>query len=103
MTTYAPFGPLTPDNEPFDPLFPSPTQVRVNLPLTLLHDIRSALERSLEDQQELIAILSIDPDGEGLRPSERREIDHHSTGVVETQRLLDRLAGHCPEIMVSHV
>jgi len=86
------------NDDPYDPHFPNPVQVRVTLPVALLHDIRSALERSLEDQQELIAILSCDPDGQGLRPSERRQIDHHSTGVVEAQRLLDQLAGQCPDL-----
>lgn len=85
--------------EPFDFLFPSPGIVRVALPLSLLRSIRSALEQSLENHHELISIISHVPEDRPLRPSEHREIDHHTAGAAEALRLLDRLAGECPEII----
>jgi hypothetical protein len=87
----------------YDPHFPNPVQVRVTLPVPLLHDIRSALEESLENHHELISVISHTPEERPLRPSERRELDHHTAGAAEAQRLLDQLARYCPEILVSHV
>jgi hypothetical protein len=93
-----PFGALTPDDDPFNPLFPNPVEVRVQLPLTLLRDIRSALEQSLENHHELMSVISHVPEERALRPSERRELDHHTAGAAEVQRLLDLMAGQCPDL-----
>jgi hypothetical protein len=80
--------------DPFDPLLPD-TETQITLPLELIQDIIAALESSLEDHQELASIISSVGDGnnQGLRPSQRREIEHHEQAVVKVQRLLDKLAG----------
>jgi endonuclease V-like protein UPF0215 family len=87
--------------EPFDFLFPGPgpVEVHASLPLSLLRDIRSALEQSIENYHELISVISHLPEERALRPSERREIDHHSAGAAKAQHLVDELVGHFPELM----